>query len=433
MLEINQYKTAMNEPQSLLQRFFDASLIPSETTDERLKHYQAAAADLAKRFGESPRDAVSASRVATDPNCPATDPWFNTVQEVVKVHWKTFLVKNHDEPRQICRAILLEALSKATEADSIATLAIWNASSSLLPHLGDGPEQAITRGFISALGDKSEAISSSQWRIGVTATENILEFEIKLPAIKAIQVDEAELRNGFSDAAGPHDQQSKSYGNPNQYWSGNNQHWAWQFAPRAASAVANSVNKALSATSPAIEGLSKQLTPALKKHANALGKWVMDSAQRNERFTALLWWKQALYSPSLQRSYRKLSPVGTIIALAFDLGSVSGAPVPLSVEYFLRETIRNVLPENPKLTLAELVAATKTDDAVNPCLPVAPNGPPHRISLREFLSVVRRAVPANETIPAYTGVVPSTSLPVSEWAVWLLRERLAEILTAPKV
>ena len=108
-------KNDMSEQQSLLQRFFDASLIPSETNDERLKHYQAAAADLAKRFGESPREAVSASRVAIDPNCSTTDPWFSMVQDAVKVHWKTFLVKNYDAPRQICRAILLEALSKAAE------------------------------------------------------------------------------------------------------------------------------------------------------------------------------------------------------------------------------------------------------------------------------------------------------------------------------
>jgi hypothetical protein len=237
----------------------------------------------------------------------------------------------------------------------------------------------------------------------------------------------------MSDAAGPSDQQNKSHGNPNQYWPNQAQHWAWQFAPRAANAIATSVNKALAATAPAIKGLSDQLAPALKKHANALGKWVVGSAQRNERFTALLWWKQALYSPSLQRSYRKLSPAGTAIALSYDLASVSGAPVPLSVEYFLRETIRNVLSENPEMTLADLAAAIKTDGAAGPCLPAAPSGDPHRISLREFLSVVRQAVPANETIPAYAGVVPSTSLPVSEWAVWLLRERLAEILTAPKV
>jgi len=348
----------------------------------------------------SPRDAVSASRVAIDPNCPATDPWFNTVQEAVKVHWKTFLVKNHDAPRQICRAIILEALSKAAEADLTATLAIWNASSILLPHLGDGPEQVITREFFSELGKECETHSSEEWRIGPTAPEDLPEFEIKLPAIKAIQVAEAELTKGLSDAAGPQDAQGQNYGNPNPHWPNQAQHWSYQFAPRAANAVAISVNKALAATSPAIKGLSDQLAPALKKHADAIGNWVIGSAQRNERFTALLWWKQSLYSPSLQRSYRELSPADTAVALSFDLGTVTGAPVPLSVEYFLRETIRNLLPENPKMTLAELVAATMADTTVEPCLPTAPSGSPHRVSLRELLSVARQAMPADDTTTA---------------------------------
>jgi hypothetical protein len=104
----------------------------------------------------------------------------------------------------------------------------------------------------------------------------------------------------------------------------------------------------------------------------------------------------------------------------------------LSVEYFLRETIRSVLPENPNVTLAEIIAAVKIGDEVVPCLPSAPSGSPHRVSLREFLSEVRRAVPSDEAIPSYVGILPSTSLPISEWAVWLLRERLAEILTAPE-
>lgn len=282
------------------------------------------------------------------------------------------------------------------------------------------------------LGDKSETHSSSEWGIGAAATENLPEFEMKMPAMKAAEVDEAKLLKGLAAASGPNNQQGQSLPNSNPHWSNAGGSWSYEFPPRATKAIAAAINTAITETTPGIEGFSKQLSPALKKHAIALGKWVIESAQRNERFTALLWWKQALYSPSLRRSYRELSPAGTAIALSFDLVSVSGAPVPLSVEYFLRETIRNLLPENPKLTLAELVTATSKGDPVDPCLPTAPSGAPHRISLREFLSVVRQAVPPDEAIPSYAGVVPSTSLPISEWAVWLLRERLAEMLTAPK-
>lgn len=418
----------MNESQSLLQRFFDASLIPADTDDDRLGHYQTAAADLAERFGETPSDAVSASRVAIDPKCPASEPWFAVVQDAVKVHWKTFLANHHDGPRQICRAILLEALSIAVAKDENLSAAVWNTTSSLLPHLGSGPEQNITREFISKLGDECEAYSSEVWQIGGSSGDKPPVFEIKLLAVKASKVDETELTNGLSDAAGPHNAQSKNFGNPNPQWSNGAPNWSYEFAPRASKTIAAEVNKALSAVSPMLKGVSEQLAPALNKYATALGTWVIDSTQRNEQFTTLVWWKQALYSPSLKRSYRGVSAPVISIATSFDLSAVSGAPVPVSVEFFLREVIHALAPDNPRLTLGDLVEALRTTDSIEPCLPSPPTGPAHRVSLREFLALARQGTPPVEAVPTYVGIELATALAISEWTVWLLRERLADIL-----
>jgi hypothetical protein len=79
---------------SLIQRFFDASLIPSDTTDERLGHYQSAATNLAGRFESEPELVPMAASVAIDSNCPASEPFFEVVEAAVKEHWKTFLVNN---------------------------------------------------------------------------------------------------------------------------------------------------------------------------------------------------------------------------------------------------------------------------------------------------------------------------------------------------
>lgn len=422
----------MNESDSFLQRFFDASLIPADTTDERLGHYQAAAADLAKRFGAARRDAVSASRVAIDPKCPATEPWFATVQEAVKTHWKTFLVNHHDAPRQICRAILLEALSKAAEDDEELSAAIWNSTSNLLPHFGTGPEQDITREFISGLGDKCETYSSSIWRIGGNSALKQTEFAIKTVPMKTLDVDQTELEHGMSDAAGPQNQKGQSFGDPNPQWPNTGQSWSYQFAPRAAKSIATEVNKALTAIPGAIKRLTDQLGPALNKHASALSDLVIASVRQNERFTTLLWWKQTLYSPKLQRSYRDLGPTPTAVAMAFDLPEISGAPVPQSAEFFLREAIKAAVPENPRLTLAELAIASKTSAAVEPILPAAPSVTPCRVSLREFLRLDRECSVPPDAIPAYLGIDATTALPVTEWGIWLLRERLAEILSNPE-
>jgi hypothetical protein len=90
------------------------------------------------------------------------------------------------------------------------------------------------------------------------------------------------------------------------------------------------------------------------------------------------------------------------------------------------------VPDDPRLTLAQMVEAIKTSAPIEPCLPTAPSGLPHRVSLREFLSLVRHGVAPIETIPAYIGIGPTTALTLSEWAVWLLRERLADTLVTAK-
>jgi hypothetical protein len=422
----------MSDKDTFLQRYFDASLIPTDTTDERLGHYQAAAGDLAKRFSEAPAEAVSASRVAIDPKCPASDPWFAAVEEAVKAHWKTFLAKHHDAPRQICRGILLEALREAVEKDDLLSAAIWNSASNLLAHMGTGPEQAITREFISRLGDRCEAYSSSIWRIGDNSPGKQPQFDFPVTPIEAAKVDQTTLEQGMSDAAGPHNSQSQAFGNPNPHWSNAAPHWSYHFAPRAAKSIATEVDKALTAISPAINGLTKQLGPALNAHANALAALVTASIQQIQGFTTLLWWKQALYSPTLRRSYRDMDPGPLAVAMPFDLAEVSGAPVPQSVEYFLRETMLAVVPADPRLTLAQLAAATKSSDKVEPFLPKATSDTPCRVSLREFLRLHReRTLPA-KSIPAYVGVSSTIELRLSEWAVWLLRERLAEILSDTK-
>ena len=418
----------MSESQSFLQRFFDASLIPADTDDDRLGHYQAAAADLAKRFGEKPSDAVSASRVAIDPKCPATDPWFAVVQDAVKLHWKTFLANHHDSPRQICRAILLEALSIAVAEDENLSAAVWNATSNLLPHLGNGAEQTITREFISELGEECEAYSSEIWGSGASQSTKPPELAIKLTPIEETKVSQKGLEKGLAEAAGPSDNQGRG-GDRNPTWPQNDPNrWVTEFSSRAAKTIASEVNKAIGAIQPGVTEFTEQLEPALKKQAGAISKWVLGSTQRSERLTFLLWWKQALYSPSLKRSYRGLSATGISIATTFDLSGVSGAPVPVSVEYFLREVIHTLVPDNSRLSLAEMIEATKTSDPIEPCLPTTPSGPPHRISLREFLAFSRHGTPRAEDVPAYLGIERSTTLTVSEWAVWLLRERLADIL-----
>lgn len=414
----------MTKHTSLLQRFFDASLIPADTGDERLEHYQKAATSLASRFEKNLVEASSAVRVAIDPQCPPSDPWFEVVQEAVKEHWKTFLLNHHDAPRQVCRGILLEALVKAAQEELTVSHVIWYSTASLLPHLGTGPEQAITRELIEKFGRVCEEDAAEKWQL---AAAKFPVLEAKLPSLKVGKLDEVELTKGLSDAAGPHDGNSQNHGSPNPYWPNQGAPWSHQFAPRAAKTIATEINKVLGGVATGLKGVADQLDPALTKFGVTVGKLVADSVARSERYTELVWWKQSLYSPGLKRSYRELSPTEMVVALTHDLAAIAPAPVPLSVEFFMRETLMNLTEADARLTLAEFRAGVKASSLVRNCLPAAPANDARRVSLPELLALDGHVT---GTVIAHIGVKDVTALSLGDWAVWLLREHLAADLAA---
>jgi hypothetical protein len=90
---------------------------------------------------------------------------------------------------------------------------------------------------------------------------------MKMPAMKAAEVDEAKLLKGLAAASGPNNQQGQSLPNSNPHWSNAGGSWSYEFPPRATKAIAAAINTAITETTPGIEGFSKQLSPALKKHA----------------------------------------------------------------------------------------------------------------------------------------------------------------------
>lgn len=420
----------MSKTASLLQRFFDASLIPADTGDERLDHYQSAADGLAARFLQVPQEAVAAGRVAVDPHCPATDPWFETVQIAVKEHWRTFLSNHHDAARLVSRGILLDALRQVAAKNEILACAIWYGGSSLLNHHGDGPEQAIIRDVYAQFGESCEEQASRAWRISGETSPKAPGTKVKLQPPKLVEVDQTALEHGLSDAAGPNDRQGQNHGNPNPYWTNAQSNWSFEFAPRAAMTIATEVNKVLKAATAGLKAVSEQIDGGLSKFAIDLARIASDSVRRSERLTGLVWWKNALYSPALERSYRGLDPVETALVLTSDLARLSDAPVPLSVEYFMRETLQALVPSCPHVTLVEFLAAAKASSLVAGCLPTVPAVAIRRVSLLELVALARQSDVAEDSLPARVGIGSSIPLPLTEWAVWLLRENLAAKLMA---
>ena len=59
----------------------------------------------------------------------------------------------------------------------------------------------------------------------------------------------------------------------------------------------------------------------------------------------LLWWKEALVSPSARVSYRDIDPKAAPGLMAYDYQAVLPSIAPASVAVFLSETVRTLHPD----------------------------------------------------------------------------------------
>jgi hypothetical protein len=147
--------------------------------------------------------------------------------------------------------------------------------------------------------------------------------------------------------------------------------------------------------------------------------------------TRLLWWRQALYSPRIQFGYRQVAPATAAVLMALDLTDETNPQTPLSVEYFLREAIREVSQghqtHSEGLTLGEFVSDAFQGDG----------GTYLRLALH---SLSRPDTSGSGYVPLFglvhsmsaeyqpklfttrLGIAAETSLSIADAAVWLFRD-----------
>ncbi len=146
----------------------------------------------------------------------------------------------------------------------------------------------------------------------------------------------------------------------------------------------------------------------------------------------VLWWSEALYSPSLARSYRELHPAVAAVAMALDLSNIVPVLAPASVTYVLGESVASLSrnsSEGATQPLESLLTALAEDDT--DFGEQLPNAISNQVRLPLFDLVAEAAggasVPA-EAVRSRAGVDPSLQLSMAEFAMWVFRDLQARRL-----
>ena len=158
-----------------------------------------------------------------------------------------------------------------------------------------------------------------------------------------------------------------------------------------------------------------------------------------QRRTSLLWWKEALYSPSAHESYLDMPVFQASALMALDLHEQVPTFSPASVSAFLKEAIR-CLPAEPgsegngRRDVAALIRDAKTAAFMQPFRAVAAQYAPAPVGRGPLLSLIGHgqdpAATEAASLRALGGVDESATMTPAEWGALLFRELQAARATS---
>lgn len=411
----------------VLNQFLKKQLFDLDGTDEKLKKLVATSDQLSDILTQTPYKALSYILAALDPQVSESQPIVIETLGVLEENWPTYFNAFHDQPTQIVRALLLQALANKLESQQVS-IAFVSLARNILPSIETGKEREIWVDLVQDMELNLNQQAEKEWSTPKNiATKDFSYTPLKVNklALKKGEIDHVSLQRGIAKATGPTDKDGDNTSG-NEYWPASNELWANEFTPLLTAAIAQTIEDAV---------INIDFSKPLKHLSNAVGSHidiVLDAVSSAtiglQRRTDLIWWKESLYSPSALCSYREMSSNIAAIVMAFDIFKQVPTCSPASVTAFLYETVSSLpVDESTRsLKLIDLIAEVKGTDCTNSfCkylddLFTESEGKGLLLPLLRYSS--RSSTPNQEGFNNLKGLESHTEKTNSEWASWIFRE-----------
>jgi hypothetical protein len=391
-------------------------------------------------------DLIPFTLVALDPKVKDSDPVVQLVENIIIKKWPAFknsITATNDKSTTYIRAVILESLSQLSKDDAASAALVWLTARDVIEHYQLGSEQKVIGGLLQEFADKTEENGQKAWGINFKLQANRFKgSDVSISAVKAIQIDEEALKVHLLDAM-VHSAWSPQAGggkNP-QHHGVQNYLWPKFMAEHSAKGITEVVNSALSQQTKSLTSISTTIQRGLDVYFAQLQPFFEDlntsfasSIAANNKRSELIWWKQSLFSRLLNTSYRSLDRLNAAVCMALDLAEQVDAFYPESVDYLLRETLKDAhreQAEEERLLIVWLedsyclVADIKS--ILNKYVVVGEERKP-------FLNAWATVVLSGEVTDFFTrtGIDKKAKLTVSDLAVWLFHGLQAQKFATAK-
>lgn len=430
---------------SILQTYLNEQHIKvaDETSVDNLKK---AITEIKKHLTKKKAEIIPFTLVALDLKVKDTDPVVVQVEKIIIKHWKTFtnsVKSTNDKSTTYVRAVILESLSQLAKNDESTAALVWLTARDVIKYYQLGSEKHILSWLLQELADKTEQNGQATWEINPKISAFRLKgSDFSISGVKGAEIDEEALKTYLLDAMVHSAWNAQAGGGKNPQQQGNH-NWQWPkfMAEHSSKGITEVVNAALSQQSKSLSSISTsiqksldsyftQLQPFFEEFNSSLANRITANNKRSE----LLWWKQSLYSPSLNISYRSLDRLNAALAMALDMAEQVGTFCPESVDYLLREALKDIhseqaVEERPLITWLE--ESAKLHEAVKNRLEKhTTEGEKRKPLLNAWANVLQSGKTSD--FLADTGIDKKATLSVSDLAVWLFHGLQAQKIATTK-
>lgn len=345
--------------ESILQTYLNEQHIKTDVT-ENIESLNKAVKEVEKYLTRKKikSDIISYTLVALDPKVNDSEPVVQQVEAIIIKKWPTFknsVTSTNDISTTYVRAVILESLSKLSKDDATTAALVWMTARDVIRHYQLGSEENSIRALLQELADQAEENGQAAWGIGQKLQVSKFNgVEISISAFKAAEMDEESLKEQLLDAMVHSAWSQQAGGGKNPQTAASNS-WEWPkfAAENSATGITQVVNSALSRQAQSLSNISSSIKKNLDDYFAHLQPFfedlngsIVDSITANNKRSELLWWKQSLYSRSLNASYRSLNLLNTAVCIAYDLAEQVEPIYPESLDYLLRETLKDVHGEH---------------------------------------------------------------------------------------
>lgn len=449
--------------QPLLRELLDLGLVDVGDNDAWYDFLEKASEKLAQHFLKNPTKVIPAILVALDDDASQDEPSFQHAEDVLREDWKGLRSRFKERPRPLLRILLFDALHRAGGQSGKLASALWLSANRFYSHLNLGREAAsytrVLTGYAERLEQQATVLGDAEIAVKTPALN-----PAKLPVaiqIKNQSIQPNELLPQLHAALGPSNPQGQAYTTqfsrshwrdannnsdkgPNPYWPNQHQHWCWAAAPRLEEVLISAISVGNQRLTEQITQFASQLGLSIQQVLEQQATQLTNSAQQllqrsNERSEAaklktdVLWWLEALYSPSLRTSYRNLPPSMAVVAMSHDLFDIVDAclPTPASVTHVLGEAV-NRLNETGYDRRYSLLDTLKKVQEHGPKLQDIVSAPPEAVGRRPLLQIVEtsvyQAAPSERDLLAQTGLRGDGTVSMPELAMWCFQDLQARAL-----